>query len=76
MCLARNNLSPKARRLFVLGNLCLVAGLTLSLFDKDMGSHHVAIYDALRGFFLGLAIALNFGALRLARKSYPGGPNA
>ena len=65
MCLARRNLSPKARRFLVIGNLCLVAGMLMSLFDKDLGRQHASLYDALRGFLIGLSIAFNFGALRI-----------
>ena len=68
MCLARRNLSPKARRFLTFGNLCLVASLTLSIFDKDLGLHHQDLYDGLRGFFLGLAITFIFFAFRLARR--------
>jgi hypothetical protein len=68
MCLERRNLTPKARRFLAIGNLCLVAGLTLSIFDKDLGLHHQDLYDALRGFFLGLAITFIFFAFRLARR--------
>ena len=68
MCLARRNLSPKARRFLVIGNLCLATGLILSVFDKDLGLHHQDIYDALRGFLIGSDITFNFFALRLARK--------
>ncbi|MGC1462225.1 MAG: hypothetical protein WA802_08490 [Terracidiphilus sp.] len=67
MRFAGRSLTPKARRFLAIGNLCLVAGLTLSIFDKDLGLHHAAIYDAIRGFLLGLAIAFNFGALGFAR---------
>jgi hypothetical protein len=67
MCLARRNLTPKSRRFLAIGNLCLFFGLTLSLFDKDIGQHHVAIYNSLRGFLIGISIAFNIGAMRLAR---------
>jgi len=67
MRFAGRTLTPKARRLFAIGNLCLATGLTLSIFDKDLGLHHAALYDAVRGFLLGLAIAFNFGALGFAR---------
>ncbi|HEX4757189.1 MAG TPA: hypothetical protein VH308_04370 [Terracidiphilus sp.] len=69
MCLARNQLSPKARRFFTIGNLCLFTGLTLSIFGKDLGLQHAAIYNGLRGFLVGLSIAFNLGAVRLARRS-------
>jgi hypothetical protein len=68
MCLARRNLSPKARRFLAIGNLCLVAGLLPSIFGKDLGLHQTALYDATRGFFLGLAITFIFFAFRLARR--------
>ena len=67
MCIARRNLTPKARRLLVIGNLCLVAGLILSIFDKDLGEHHATLFHSVRGFLIGLSIALNFGALRMSR---------
>ena len=65
MCLAARNLTPKSRRFLAAGNLCLVAGLLMSVFDKDLGQHHAAIYDALRGLFIGLSIAFNLSALRI-----------
>ncbi len=68
MCLDRRNLSPTARRFLTIGSFCLVAGLTLSIFDKDLGLHHKNLYDALRGFLLGLSIVFNFYALRFARR--------
>ena len=67
MRLARRNLTPKGRRFLVSGSLCLSASLILSSFDKDLGLQHAALYDALRGFLLGLAIVFNFAAMRLAR---------
>lgn len=67
MCLARRNLTPKARRFFVFGNLCLVAGLLMSVFGKDLGLHHAALYDATRGLLMGLSIGFNIGALRMTR---------
>jgi hypothetical protein len=65
MCLARRNLTQKARCFLAIGNLCLFSGLMLSLFGKDIGQHHAAIYDAVRGFLIGLSIAFNLGALRM-----------
>lgn len=67
MCLARRNLTPKARGFLVSGCLCLAVGSSLSVFGRDLGVGHQDVYDALRGFLLGLAIAFNFCALRLAR---------
>ena len=71
MRLARRNLTPKARRFLAIGNFCLVAGLLMSIFDKNLGLNHPAIYDGLRGFLIGLAVTFNFGALRLARNCPP-----
>jgi len=70
MCLARRNLSPKSRRFLAIGNLCLFFGLTLSLFDKDLGLHHPAIYNGVRGFLIGISIAFNIGAMRSARNCH------
>ncbi len=67
MCLSRRNLSPKARRFLAIGNLCLFAGIMMSILAKDFGLHHEALYDSLRGLLLGLAIGFNYGALRLSR---------
>jgi hypothetical protein len=67
MCLARRNLTPKARRILAIGNLCLAGGLSMSLFDKQLGPHHANLYDGLRGFSINLAIALIFRAFRLSR---------
>jgi hypothetical protein len=69
MCLARSNLSLKARRFLAIGSLCLVAGLLMSLFDKDLGRQHASLYDALRGFLIGLSVAFNFVALRIRASS-------
>jgi hypothetical protein len=66
MCLARRNLTPKAQRFLAIGNLCLAAGLTMSVFDTDLGLNHAAIYDGLRGLLIGIALAFNFGALRMS----------
>jgi len=71
MCLANRNLSPKARRFLAIGNMCLVAGLLMSIFDKDIAFLNAALYDALRGLFIGLSIGFNFGALRLAKTCPP-----
>ena len=64
MCFVRRN--PQARRRLVIGNLCLVIGILLSIFDKDLGLRHAGLYDALRGFLFGLAIVFNLTAQRIA----------
>jgi len=66
MGLARRSLTPKARRFLAIGNLCLCTGLVLSLFDKDLGQNHAAIYDGVRGFLIGLSIAFIFCAFRMS----------
>ena len=65
MCIARRNLTLKARRFLALGNLSLVAGLLLSLFATHHGQQHEDLYDALRGFLIGLSIAFIFCAFRM-----------
>ncbi len=65
MCLARRNLSSKARRFLVAGNLCLAAGLVLSIFSRHLAPQHANLYDALRGFLIGLSIAFNIAVLRM-----------
>ena len=45
----------------------LVAGLLMSVFDKDIAFHNAALYHGLRGLLIGLSIGFNFGALRLAK---------
>ena len=65
MCLARRNLSPKARRFLALGNITLVVGLLLTLFANHHPQQHVDLYDALRGFLIGLSITFNIAAFRM-----------
>jgi hypothetical protein len=65
MCIARRNLTPKARRFLIAGNLCLVAGLLPSILAKDFGHQHADLFDAARGFFIGLSITFNIAALRM-----------
>jgi hypothetical protein len=64
MCLARRNLSPKARRFLIAGNLCLVFSLLLSHFAQRLGPQHANLSDALRGFLIGLSITFNIAAIR------------
>jgi hypothetical protein len=67
MFFKKRQLTPKARRFLAIGNLCLVAGLMLTLFGNGLGLPQSNLLDGLRGFLLGLAITFNFYALRLAR---------
>lgn len=69
MCLAKRNLTPKARWFLALGNLCLFSGLMLTLLGKDFSHAHVDWYDGIRGFLIGLALTFNFAAFRFANRS-------
>jgi hypothetical protein len=63
----RRELSPKGRRIFVTGNLCLCLGLILSIFDKDIAHHYAAFYEFSRGLFMGLGVTLLICSLRMNR---------
>ncbi|MDR3724677.1 MAG: hypothetical protein P4K83_09355 [Terracidiphilus sp.] len=71
MCLFRRGsirkCDPKTRRYMAVGNLCLAAGCSLTIFAKGFGEAHPALYGGLRGLFLGLAIVFLFCAGRMAR---------
>ena len=67
MCLARSNLTPKARRYLAAGNLCLFTGIVMPHLVKGLGIQHLALIDGLRGFLLGLSICFIFWAFRLGR---------
>ena len=71
MCLERRQLSRKARIFLALGNLCLVAGLSLSLFNNTLGAQHANSLDFFRGMTIGLAITFLFFAARLSRRQPP-----
>lgn len=66
MYLEKRHLTRKARIFLAAGNLCLFSGLMLTILGKDLGLHHAALYHGLRGFLIGLAIALIFWAFRLS----------
>ncbi len=65
MSFNRRNLSPKGRRIFTAGNICLCLGLVLSIFDKDIGRHYADLYEFSRGLFMGLGVTLLICALRM-----------
>jgi hypothetical protein len=73
----RKDLSPKGRRIFAIGNLCLCLGLMLSIFDKDIGQHYAVLYEFSRGLFIGLGATLLICALRMGRSrpNTPSPPN-
>ena len=65
MCLAdRRSLDPKTRRIFVAGQLSLVAANLLFLFGQPFAHLFPGALDALRGFLLGLAIVFLFWSNR------------
>jgi hypothetical protein len=68
MRLSRCSMSPKARRFFILGQVCLAVGAApLAL---GLGGHHPADWlGAARAFFMGLSIAFNLTAVILNRRS-------
>jgi len=69
MCLAhRRSLDPKSRRIFVAGQLSLVAANLLFLFGQPLARLHPGAVDALRGFLLGLAIVFLFRSIRRNRR--------
>jgi hypothetical protein len=68
MYFRKRQLTLKARRFFAVGNVCLFTGVMMTILGKDFALHHVAIYDGLRGFLIGLAITFNFFAFRLAQR--------
>jgi hypothetical protein len=68
---ARRQLSPKARAIFVAGNVCLILGISLGLFDHDLSPQRHLWFDFLRGFLLGSAIVFQFATLRMSRRCAP-----
>ncbi len=68
MCIAQQQLNPKARRLLQMGSACLVAGLLRGLFSQQFGARNQNLVDGLRGFFLGLAICLLLGNAWMRRR--------
>ena len=69
MCPAhRRSLDPKTRRIFVAGQLSLVAANLLFLFGQPFAHLYPGVLDALRGFLLGLAIVFLFWFNRRNRR--------
>ena len=70
MCLSRRNirdLDPKTRRIWAAGNLCLFASLASTLFFESLRHDHPALFDASRGFFIGLSLVFLVWSTRRMR---------
>jgi len=63
----RRSLDPKTRRIFVAGQLSLVAANLLFLFGQPFAHLYPDAVHALRGFLLGLAIVFLFWSIRRNR---------
>jgi hypothetical protein len=73
MCLLRRrnirDYDPKTRRIWVCANLCLVLGISMTLFAPGWRALHPNAFDALRGFLLGMTITFQIWSLRRMRRS-------
>jgi hypothetical protein len=73
MCLFRcrniREYDPKTRRIWVCGNLCLCTSLIMTSFAKGWGALHPAVFDATKGFLLGLAITFLICSGRRMRRA-------
>jgi hypothetical protein len=63
----RRSFDPKTRRIFVAGQLSLVAANLLFLFGQPIAHLYPGAVDALRGFLLGLAVVFLFRSIRRNR---------
>ncbi|HEX4031684.1 MAG TPA: hypothetical protein VHX20_15045 [Terracidiphilus sp.] len=68
MCFLHRQRDPRVRRLLVIANLCLVAGLLPRLFPEPASQQMRIVLHAASGVLLGIAIAMNFSGFRLARR--------
>jgi hypothetical protein len=71
MCLLDLDHNPATRsyrNLFVLGSLCLALALTSQSLNLAFGLPTAPLHF-LRGFLIGVSIALNYGALIAARRA-------
>jgi hypothetical protein len=59
---------PRVRRLLLIANLCLVAGLLPRLFPEPAGQQMRMVLHAASGVLLGIAIVTNLFAFRLSRR--------
>jgi hypothetical protein len=67
MSIVLRKLNPKARALLVVGNLSLVLAVLLFNFKQPLSAGHTW-YDGVCGFFFGLSLTLNLGAVVLAKR--------
>lgn len=63
------NADPKTRRLWSCGQICLVTGTSLTLFAAHFAQRHHNLFNALRGFFLGMALVFLFWSIRRMRRT-------
>jgi hypothetical protein len=73
MCIPNRQLDPKARRIRVIGNVCLVAGLLLWNFDQwhwlqVSGQIERNWLHGVCGLLLGVSIGINLFGLRCGRR--------
>ena len=61
----------KTRLVYAAANLCLFIGIALALFTPRWAAQHRLFYDGLRGFLLGLTIALLLWVVRLKQRPAP-----
>ncbi|MGA2851281.1 MAG: hypothetical protein ABSE46_19945 [Terracidiphilus sp.] len=68
MCEPSSQPDPRTRRLFAIGNLCLVAGLLLWSFVHPVNQVEKNWLHGLTGLLTGCSIVVNLYAFRLARR--------
>ena len=71
MCLPIHRRDPRTRALFITANLSLTAAVLALNFSRRFGQPTPGWLDALTGFLMGLAIALQILVLLRLRRSTP-----
>ena len=71
MCLFRRQLDPKSRRIYAAGNLCLFAGIALTIFRGGFAHLHPVLFAGLRFLLIGCAITLLYWSARRMRNCAP-----
>lgn len=66
MCVPYRQLDPASRRIFTLGNMCLVIGLLLWTFHSSIQFQRNWL-DAVCGLLLGFSITVNLMLMRRRR---------
>lgn len=69
MCAARK-FDKKTRRIYAAAYVCMLAGMLPAILDLPLHQHR-ALYDAIRGLLLGIAIGLFLWVLRLKNRPAP-----